>query len=189
MTYNPPPHYSFGDAGEPQQPQSAPPGYSQPQSAPPAYSPVPQPAPTGYVPTQPMQPGMQPGLSQPLTQPVLMAGPPPQRRSPMVPVLAVLTVIGFAGAALSLALWLRTSGDLDDMRTQLDDREGEIAQLQEDLEAAETQVGELEVQAADAESMRACLDDLNLFYATEEGSDEEAQAQLAVQESCTTWLW
>ncbi|NUQ89394.1 MAG: hypothetical protein HOQ43_13140 [Glycomyces artemisiae] len=186
MTYNPPPHYSLGD-GEPQQPQSAPPGYSQPQSAPPAYSPAAQPAAPGYVPTQPVP--MQPGLSQPLTQPLLAPGPPPQRRSAMVPVLAVVAVIGFAGAALSLALWLRTSGDLDDVSAQIEDREAEIAQLQEDLEAAETQVGDLEVQAADAESMRACLDDLNWYYATEAESEEEAQAELALQESCATWLW
>jgi uncharacterized protein (DUF3084 family) len=124
-----------------------------------------------------------------MTQPVLQPGPPAQRRSPLVPVLAIVAVIAFAGAALSLALWLRASGDLDDADAQLDDRDAEIAQLQEDLDAAETQVSELEVQAADAESMRACLDDLAWFYNTEEGSEEETQAQLALQESCATWLW
>ncbi|RRR98624.1 hypothetical protein [Glycomyces terrestris] len=178
MNYNPPQHYSFGDP-EPQQPQSGPPSYG-PQSAPPAYSPAP-PAPAGYVPTQPAPPMP--------TQPMMAAGPPPQRRSPIVPVLAVAAVVGFAGAAVSLALWLRTSGDLEDANAQLDDRDAEVAQLQEDLDAAETQVSELEVEAADAESMRSCLDDLAWYYATEAGSEEETQAELALQESCATWLW
>ncbi|SDK79497.1 hypothetical protein SAMN05216298_1393 [Glycomyces sambucus] len=191
MAYNPPPHYSFGEPVEPQQPPSAPPQYgsppqsappsymSQPQSAPPSYSPGG--APAGYVPTQP--------APTQFTQPMLVPGPPPERRSPVVPILGVVTVIGFAAAALSLALWLRADGDLSDANAQLDDRDAEIAQLREDLDAAETQVSELEVQAADAESMRACLDDLAWFWATPEGSEEETQAWVAVSDSCATWLF
>jgi hypothetical protein len=187
MTYNPPPHYSFGDPGEPQQPQSAPPSYGPqpPQSGPPAYSPASPAAPgAGYVPAQPAGPQVAPPM---MTQPLMV--PPAQRRSALVPVLAVVAVIGFAGAALSLALWLRASGDLDDANAQVEDRDSDIAELQESLDSAETQVSELEVEAADAASMRSCLEDLAWFYATEAGSEEETQAQLAIQESCSTWLF
>jgi len=190
MAYNPPPHYSFGEPGDAQRPQSVPPAYS-PQ--PPLQSQPPQqPMETGYVPQQvgPVSaypaPPTQPTFATQVLQPPPPAGP---RRSPLIPILAVAMVIGLAGAALSLALWLRSDGDLGDAQAKLDDREAEIAQLEEDLEAAEAQAGEFEVQAADAESMRACLDDLKWYYDTPAGSDEEAEAELALQDSCATWIW
>jgi hypothetical protein len=182
MSYNPPPHYSFGQPE--QQPQP-------PQSVPPSYSPQPpsQPQqPTGYV---PQQPGAgYPAPQQPTygTQ-VLPTPPPAPRRSPLVPVLAVTMVIGLAGAALSLALWLRSSGDLEDAESRLDDRDAAIAQLEEDLGAAEAEADENAALAADAESMRACLDDLKAYYASPIDSEEEAAAELALQESCADWVF
>ncbi|MCD0442913.1 hypothetical protein LO763_04645 [Glycomyces sp. A-F 0318] len=178
MSYNQPPHYSFGPPEQPQQPQSGPPSYS-PQPPPPPQEP-------GYAPTQPAY--LAPTQPTYGTQ-VLPTPPAAPRRSPLVPVLAVAMAIGLAGAALSLALWLRSSGDLEDAESRLDDRDTEIAQLEEDLGAAQAAADEAEVQAADAESMRACLDDLKEYYATPVGSDEEAAAEAALQDSCATWIW
>jgi hypothetical protein len=194
MAYNPPPHYSFG---EPEQPQ-------RPQSVPPAYSPQPpqqQSYEAGYLPQQPgpisVQPGMpsQPGVpAQPAypTQPLLQPPSAPSGRSPLVPVLAVVAVVGLAGAVLGTTMWLRASGDLEDAETRIDDRDSQVSQLEEDLAAAQAEVEELEGAAGsaeEAESMRACLDDLKWYYGTPEGSDEETEAETAVADSCADWIW
>ncbi|MCC3763090.1 hypothetical protein K3N28_08400 [Glycomyces sp. TRM65418] len=184
MTYNPPPHYNFGEQPEPQRPQSVPPAYS-PQ-------PPQQPAGAGYPPQQPTPIPTQP--SQPGYATQMLPQPPPSgpRRSPLVPVLAVVMVIGLAGAVLGLAMWLKTSGDLEDAEARLSDRDSQISQLEEDLAAAETQLEGLEAAeaaAAEAESMRACLDDLKWFYSTAPDSTEEAEAETAVAESCDDWIW
>ncbi|HEX2143320.1 MAG TPA: hypothetical protein VHG10_02310 [Glycomyces sp.] len=194
MAYNPPPHYNFGDSSDPQRPQSVPPSYSpqpppqQPMDA--GYGPQ-QPGMSIYPgqPTQPGIPAQAPGFG---TQPVFQPLPPAGRKSPAVPILAVVMAIGLAGAAVSMALWLRSSGDLEDAETRLGDRDSQISQLEEDLEAAETQVTELEGQAAqaeDAESMRECLDDLKWYYSTTAESAEEAEAEAALQVSCQGWIW
>jgi len=186
MAYNPPPHYNLGGPSEPQQPQSVPPAYSPLQQ--PSYDSgynsgyAPQPpttvqpsAPATGIPAQPAYP------TQPLLQP-----PPPTapRKSPTVAILATVMAIGLAAAAVSIALWLKSSGDLEDVEARVDDRDKEIAQLQEDLEAAESQVAELEGPAAEAEAMQACIDDLNDYYSTPAGSDEEAAALEAIDVSC-----
>lgn len=189
MAYNPPPHYSFGES-HPQQPQ-------QPQSVPPGYSPQPQqqPVEAGYLPQQPGPISAQPGMpSQPgfAPQPLLQPPPTGPRRSPVVPVLAVAMVIGLAGAVLGMVMWLGSSGDLDDAETRIGDRDAQIAQLEEDLEAAQAQAAELETAeaaAAEAESMRACLDDLKWYYSTAADSAEETEAQDAVTDSCQDWIW
>ncbi|SDD06301.1 hypothetical protein [Glycomyces harbinensis] len=183
MSYNQPPHYNFGQPEQPQQPQSVPPSYS---SQPPPQPPME----TGYVPQQTSPVQGYPGAPQPTygTQ-VLPTPPPVPRRSPLIPILAVAMVISLAGAVLSLALWLRSSGDLDDAESKLTDRDDEIAQLQEDVEAAQAEADENATLAADAESMRACLDDLKAYYAAPIGSDEEATAEAALQESCQTWVF
>jgi hypothetical protein len=186
MAYNPPPHYSFGEP-DPQRPQSVPPAYSPQQQQ--------QQPGAGYVPQQPgpisVQPAMptQPGFG---TQPLLQPPPGAPRRSPIVPVLAIAMVIGLAAAVLGVAMWLRSSGDLDDAEARIDDRDAQIAALEEDLAAAEAQVEELEADAAaveEAESMRQCLDDLKWYYSTEAESTEEAEAEAAVSESCVGWIW
>ncbi len=142
MAYDPPPHYNLGGPSDPQQPQSAPPSYSPQPPAAPGYAPqspvsVPPPSPTQAIPAQPMY------ATQPLLQP-----PPPMapRKSPMVPLLAVGMVVGLAGAAVTLALWLSASGDLEDAEALASDRNDQIAQLEEDLEAAQAEVSGLETQ-------------------------------------------
>ncbi|MDA1360025.1 hypothetical protein O1R50_10340 [Glycomyces luteolus] len=182
MAYNPPPHYNLGGPSDPQPPQSVPPSYSPLQ---------PQPYDSGYAPQSPVsaQPGPPPHAippqpaygTQPLLQPPLPAAP---RKSPLVPLLAIGMAVGLAAAAVSVALWLRANGDLEDADTRLADRDKEISQLQEDLEAAEAQVSELEGPAGEAEVMQACIDDLNEYYSTPEGSDEEAAALTAIETSC-----
>ncbi|THV26035.1 hypothetical protein [Glycomyces paridis] len=176
MAYNPPPHYSFGDPSD----------HQPPQSVPPAYSPQPPQQPAGYVPqqTSPMYQGPPTNFAPP---PVLRPTGP--RRSPLVPLLSAGMVIGLAAAAVSLALWVSVRGELDDATKLADDRDAELQQVRDDLEAAEAQVEELEVAATDADSMRECLDDLNWFYSTEEDSDEEAEANEALLETCANWLW
>jgi hypothetical protein len=186
MAYNPPPHYSFGEP-DPQQPQSIPPAYSpQPPQQPGGAGYVPQqPGPISVQPAQPIQPGYG-------TQPLLQPPPSAPRRSPAVPILAIAMVIGLAAAVLGVAMWLRSSGDLDDAEARIDDRDAQIAALEDDLAAAEAQVEELEADAAaveDAEAMRQCLDDLKWYYSTEAESTEEADAEAAVAESCDGWIW
>lgn len=181
MAYNPPPHYNLGGPSDPQQPQSVPPSYSplQPQQ----YG-------SGYAPQSPLsQPGPPaPGVpSQPSygTQPLLQPPPPAApRRSPVVALLATGMAVGLAAAAVSIALWLRASGDLEDVEARVDDRDEQISQLEEDLEAAQAQVSELEGPAADAEVLQACIDDLNDYYASTEGSEEETAALAAIDISC-----
>lgn len=182
MAYNPPPHYNLGGPSEPQHPQSVPPSYSPLQQ--PSYD-------SGYAPQPPLTvqpsapaPGMPAQPAYP-TQPLLQPPPPTApRKSPVVAILATVMAIGLAAAAVSIALWLKSSGDLEDVEARVDDRDKEIAQLQEDLEAAESQVAELEGPAAEAEEMRACIDDLNDYYSTPAGSDEEAAALEAIDVSC-----
>lgn len=204
MSYNQPPHYSFGEPGDQQQPQSGPPAYS-PQ-------PPQQPAGAGYVPQQSGPPtGYQPPTDfGPPPVPMHPTGP---RRSPLVPGLIAAAVVCLAGAVVMLALWMGARSDLDEANGQVEDQSDEIAGLKDDLGAAdaltldletqvgdlETQVGDLETQVAElqaaisagdpeAESMRACLDDLSWFYSTEPGSDDEADAEAAVLTSCIGWL-
>jgi hypothetical protein len=182
MAYNPPPHYNLGGPSDPQPPQSVPPAYSPLQ---------PQPYDSGYGPQSPVsgQPAPPPqGIpvqsgygTQPLLQPPPPAAP---RKSALVPLLAVGMAVGLAAAAVSIALWLRSSGDLEDADARLSDRDKQISQLQEDLEAAEAQVSELEGQAAEAEAMQTCIDDLNDYYNTPEGSAEETAALTAIETSC-----
>ncbi|MFG3342218.1 hypothetical protein [Glycomyces sp. NPDC048151] len=179
MAYNPPPHYNLGGPSEPQQPQSAPPSYSplQPQYdagyAP--QSPVSVPPPTAPVPAQPMY------GTQPLLQPPPPAAP---RKSPIVAVLATVMAVALAGAAVSIALWLSASGDLEDVEARVSDRDEQISQLEEDLEAAQAQVSELEGPAAEAEALQACIDDLNDYYNTEPESEEETAALSAATSTC-----
>lgn len=198
MAYDPPPHYNFGGPSDPQRPHSVPP----------AYSPQP-PADAAYVPQQPVSSPVPPGPPQGIpTQPMyatqaLMQPPPPgPGKSPMVPLLAVGMVVGLAGAAVGIALWLRAGNDLEDAEAQTADRNEQISQLEEDLEAAqteagdlETQVGELETQiselqgaGADAESMQACLDALNTFFDTAPDSAEEDAALIVVETDCAGWI-
>jgi hypothetical protein len=194
MAYNPPPHYSFGEP-EPQRPQSVPPAYSpqppQQQSYEAGYLPQ-QPGPISVQPGMPSQPGVPAQPAYP-TQPLLQ--PPPQSppgRSPLVPILAVVAVVGLAGAVLGTAMWLRSSGDLDDADARIDDRDAQVNQLEEDLAAAQAQVEELEAAAGsaeEAESMRTCLDDLKWYYDTAPDSTEETEAEAAVAESCADWIW
>jgi hypothetical protein len=181
MSYNPPPHYNFGQPE--QQPQH-------PQSVPPSYSPQPPPPPqeTGYVPQQPGPAPAYPPQPSYGTQ-VLPTPPPGPKRSPIVPILAAGMAVGLAGAAVSLALWLSASGDLDDAESKLGDRDSEISQLEDDLAAAQAEADENATAAADAESMRTCLDDLKTYYATPVGSEEEAAAETAIQESCADWIF
>lgn len=182
MAYNPPPHYSLGPS-DPQQPQSVPPAYSPQPPIVPGYgpqSPAQQPPhPTQGIPVQPMY----------ATQQFPPLPAPPQQRSPKVAILAIGMVVGLAGAAVMLALWLRTSGDLEDVEARVDDRDQQISQLEEDLEAAQAQVEELEGPAADAESMRACLDALDTYYDTAAGSTEEAAALATVEADCSGWIF
>lgn len=182
MAYNPPPHYNLGGPSDPQPPQSVPP---------PSYSPLPQQQPytDGYAPppmtVQPSAPA--PGVpAQPAfaTQPLLQSPPAAPRKSPAVILLATLMAVGLAAAAVSIALWLKANGDLEDVEARVDDRDKQITQLQEDLEAAEAQVAELEGPAADAEALQACIDDLSEYYDTPEGSEEEAAALDAIDVSC-----
>jgi hypothetical protein len=185
MAYNPPPHYSLGGPSDPQQPQSVPPAYS-PQP--------PQPVAPGYGPQAPSQPPPQPTQGIPVqptyaTQQFQPLPAPPQQRSPKTALLAIGMVVGLAGAAVMLALWLRTSGDLEDVEARIDDRDDQIQQLEEDLEAAQAQVSELEGSAADAESMQACLDALNEYYNTAAGSAEEATALDALEVECDGWIF
>jgi hypothetical protein len=182
MAYNPPPHYNLGGPSDPQQPQSVPPSYSPLQQ--PSYN-------SGYSPQPPI--GVQPSAPAPgipaqpayATQPLLQPPPPTApRRSPAVAILATVTAVGLAAAAVSIALWLKSSGDLEDVEARVDDRDKEIAQLQEDLEAAEAQVAELEGPAAEAETLQECIDALNEYYSTAAGSDEEATALEAIDVAC-----
>ncbi|MEU5153672.1 hypothetical protein [Glycomyces sp. NPDC021274] len=182
MAYNPPPHYNLGGPSDPQQPQSVPPAYSplQPQPYDSGYAPQsPLPAPTAPPPQSiPAQPGYG-------TQTFLQPPPPPApRKSPAVVLLAIGMVVGLAAAAVSVALWLSASGDLDDAEARLSDRDDQISQLEEDLAAAQAQVSELEGPAADAEALQACIDELNAYYLTEAGSAEETEAYTAVESSC-----
>jgi predicted nucleic acid-binding Zn-ribbon protein len=103
----------------------------------------------------------------------------------VVAILATVMAVGLAAAAVSIALWLKSSGDLEDVEARVDDRDKEIAQLQEDLEAAEAQVAELEGPAAEAETLQECIDALNEYYSTAAGSDEEATALEAIDVACT----
>ena len=180
MAYNPPPHYNLGGRSDPQQPQSAPPAYSplQPQQYCPGYAPQ---APVTVQPGPPA-PGVpaQPSYgTQPLLQP-----PGAPKKSPVVAILATVMAVALAGAAVSVALWLSSSGDLEDVEARLDDRDEQISQLEKDLEEAQAQVSELEGPAAEAESMQACIDDLNEYYDTPAGSEEETAALDAIETSC-----
>lgn len=181
MAYDPPPHYHLGGPSDPQPPQSVPPSYSplQPQQP---YAEGYGPPPMSMQPSAPA-PGVpaQPGFG---TQPLLQPPPAAPRKSPAVILLAILMSVGLAAAAVSIALWLKASGDLEDVEARVDDRDKQISQLEEDLEAAEAQVAELEGPAAEAESLRACIDDLNEYYNTPEGSDEEAAALEALDVTC-----
>ncbi|WP_030156386.1 hypothetical protein [Glycomyces sp. NRRL B-16210] len=203
MSYNPPPHYSFGEPGDQQQPQSGPPAYS-PQ-------PPQQPAGAGYAPQQPGPPtGYQPTDFGPPQVPAHPTGP---RRSPLVPGLLAAAVVCLGGAVVMLTLWMGARSDLDEASGQVEDKDDEIAGLRDEIETAdaltlelegqvadlEGQVSDLEAQVADleaavgagdpeAESMRACLDDLSWFYSTDPDSDEEADAEAAVLVSCIGWL-
>lgn len=190
MAYNPPPHYNLGGPSDPQQPQSAPPSYSPLQPQPYDTGGYPPHDPGGYAPQapvtgQPSAPAPVPAQpmygTQPLLQPPPLAAP---RKSPAVPILATLMAIGFAAAIVSIALWLSATGDLDDAEARLSDRDDQISQLEEDLDAAQAQVAELEEPAANAEALQACIDDLREYYSTEAGSAEETAALTAVESSC-----
>jgi hypothetical protein len=192
MTYNPPPHYNLGGPNDPQQPQSVPPSYSPQPPADPGYSqqspaPAPPGPPTQAIPGQPMY------ATQPLLQPPPPMGP---RKSSMVPLLAMGMVVGLAGAAVTLALWLSASSDLEDAEALAADRNDQIAQLEEDLEAAqaeavtlETQVSDLEGQLTDFDSMQACIDALKAYQLTAPESEEEAAALIVVQTDCAGWVY
>ncbi|GAA2146626.1 hypothetical protein [Glycomyces algeriensis] len=187
MAYNPPPHYNLGGPSDPQQPQSAPPSYSplQPQPYDSGYAPqAPVPAQTAPPPQGiPAQPGYG-------TQTFLQPPPPTApRKSPAVVLLAIGMVVGLAAAAVSIALWLRATGDLEDAEARLSDRDDQISQLQEDLEAAQAQVADLEGPAAEAEAMQACIDDLNDYYSSAEGSEEETAALDAIDTSCDGYIF
>ncbi|THV40517.1 hypothetical protein [Glycomyces buryatensis] len=200
---NQPPHYNFGGSDDyrPQQPPQP------PQSpAPGAYSPM-QPQFSGSPVSQPMQQQppipQQPG--PPPTGPMNMAptAPPgmaptgflpaqPQRqKQPPTMILVVLLVLAVIGAGVFGVLWGTTSGDLSDSEEQvsgleddLDDARSERDDFEESIVELELQIGELEDAAADFEEEQECLDALTAFWQTEEGSSAEESAWAEVSSTC-----